>query len=163
MWFALSEGQKGKLCGKILFHSTTSGLFESQTNKMPNPTNIQAYELFISRKSLNKHSRFFSLLRDIFCYINKPSLKPEMDKQQGENSHASKISCCHIGILLSISIGIVNKIPQLSPFMALWFSPQDSFVVTRVGGSLLLTGGWRKWNCFFSSCWEAMGCYVNVK
>lgn len=67
-----------------------------------------------------------------------------MDKQQGENSHASNISCCHIGMLLSISIGIVNKIPQLSPFMALWFSPQDSFVVTRVGGSLLLTGGWRK-------------------
>lgn len=67
-----------------------------------------------------------------------------MDKQQEEYSHASKISCCYISILLSISIVIVNKIPQLPPFVALWFSPQDSFVVTRVDGSLLLTGGWRK-------------------
>lgn len=120
---------------------TTSGRFGRQTNKMPNSTSIQAYELFTSRKSLNKHSRFFSLLRAIFCYISKTALKPDLDSQLGENSHASKIGCCHISILLSITIVIVNKIPQLSPFMALWFRSQDRFVVTRVASSLLLTGG----------------------
>lgn len=166
MWLALSEGQKGKFCGKILFHMTTSGLFGRQADKMPNPTSIQAYELFTSRKSLNKHSRFFSLLRDI-SYVNETALKPEIFGQQTrENSHASKNSCCHISILLSISVVIVNKIPQLPPCMALWFSSQGSFVVTWVGVSLLLRGGKRKWIWFFPAVqylWpyeEAMGCWI---
>lgn len=58
-----------------MFHTITSGLFGRQTNKMPNPTSIQAYELFTSRKSLKKDSSFFSLLRAVFCYIKKNSIK----------------------------------------------------------------------------------------
>lgn len=98
-------------------------------------TSIQAYEPFTFRKSLNKHSRFFSLLRAIFCYINKKALKHVLDSQWEESSHASEIDCCCITILLLISIVIVNEIPRLSPFMALWFSLQDSFVATSVAST----------------------------
>lgn len=87
-------------------------------------------------------SRSFSLLRTIFCCINKTTLKPVMDRQWGENSREKDWAChletlCRKGWKKNVSDSLTCGCSKVKPCRGL-FGPRDKVRCEY--------GGWR--DCF---------------